>query len=142
MNDSTIHLLPGNQPAPERIDTIYDLLGGMQLFERLAARFYWRVGEDPLLRPMFPPDLTLPAQHLALFLAQRFGGPQTYSLQRGHPRLRMRHMPFRIGPAERDAWIGHMLAAMDELAIPEPARTAMARYFEDSATFLINAAER
>ena len=124
---------------PQRLDTLYEQVGGMPAFERLASAFYRRVAADPGLRTMFPPDLTLPAEHLALFLAQRFGGPGTYGQQRGHPRLRMRHLPFRIGRAERDAWVGHMLAAMEEAGIPEPARGLMQRYFEDSATFLINA---
>ena len=113
----------------------------MPAFQRLAAAFYARVDADPLLRPMFPGDLRLPAEHLALFLAQRFGGPATYSEQRGHPRLRMRHLPFRIGHAEREAWLGHMLAAMDEIGVAEPARSVMRHYFEESATFLINAAD-
>jgi hemoglobin len=72
---------------------------------------------------------------------QYFGGPAHYSATRGHPRLRMRHMPFTIGLAERDAWVGHMLAAIDEAGIPEPARSAMRGYFERGATFMINQAE-
>jgi len=130
---STYILVPG---TPEEL---YELIGGMETCRRLAAAFYARVDVDPLLRSMFPHDLQLAIEHLGLFLAQRFGGPQTYSTQRGHPRLRMRHMPFQIGPAERDAWIGHMLAAMHEVGIAEPAYSIMQRYFEDSATFLINA---
>ena len=124
-----------------RPDDLFQSLGGTPAFQRLAHAFYARVAADPLLRPMFPGDLQEPADHLALFLAQRFGGPGAYSEQRGHPRLRMRHRPFRIGPAERDAWLGHMLAAIDEVGVDEPARSVMRRYFEDSATFLINAAE-
>lgn len=124
---------------PLTIDTLYDVLGGMPTFQRLADAFYRRVGADPVLRPMYPADLRLSSEHLALFLAQRFGGPSTYMQQRGHPRLRMRHFPFRIGRAERNAWVENMLAAMDEAGIPEPARALMQRFFEDSATFLINA---
>jgi len=111
----------------------------MPVFRRLADAFYARVDHDPRLRAMFPDDLTTAREHLALFLAQRFGGPSDYLVQRGHPRLRMRHMPFRITQVERDAWLEHMLAALDEIAIPEPARSQMRSYFEDSATFLINA---
>ena len=122
----------------EQLDNLYDLVGGMQTFQQLAAAFYQRVAHDPLLREMFPDDLQQPIEHLALFLAQRFGGPGTYSQQRGHPRLRMRHLPFRIGNAERDAWVRHMLAALDEVGIQDPARRLMQRYLEDSATFLIN----
>ena len=113
-------------------------MGGIQTFQQLAAAFYQQVAHDPLLREMFPDDLQQPIEHLALFLAQRFGGPGTYSQQRGHPRLRMRHLPFRIGHAERDAWVRHMLAALNEVGIQDPARRLMRCYFEDSATFLIN----
>jgi hemoglobin len=69
---------------------------------------------------------------------QYFGGPTTYSDRRGHPRLRLRHVPFAIGPAERDAWLGHMLAAIDAVGIAEPVRSHMRAYFEGTATFMIN----
>ena len=91
--------------------------------------FYSGVESDPLLRPMYPADLTESRQHLALFLAQYFGGPGTYSEQRGHPRLRWRHLPFAIDAAARDAWLRHMRAAMDVTGIPEPARGLMLNYF-------------
>jgi hemoglobin len=118
--------------------TIYEQVGGMTTFERLTDNFYDRIEQDPLLRPMFPASLDEPKHRLALFLAQFFGGPETYSEQRGHPRLRARHLPFPIGRQQRDAWVGHMLAAIDAVEIPEPARTQMQRYFQDAATFLIN----
>lgn len=117
---------------------VYTLIGGMPAFRRLADAFYRRVERDSFLRPMFQPNLEEAREHLALFLAQYFGGPDDYSRQRGHPRLRMRHLPFRIGPAEREAWVGHMLNALDDAAIPEPARAIMEEYFERSATFLMN----
>ena len=136
-------LKPGaNGSAAAIVDSLYDVIGGMETCQRLAAAFYGRVDSDERLRSMVPPDLGEAIAHLALFLAQRFGGPGTYSERRGHPRLRMRHHTFRIGVSERDAWIGHMLAAMDEVGIIEPARSLMGRYFEDSATFLINAHDR
>jgi hemoglobin len=114
----------------------------MQTFRRLARDFYGRVATDPTLRPLFvEPSLDEPAERLALFLAQYFGGPPNYSLQRGHPRLRLRHLPFRIGRAERDAWLGHMLAAIDATGIAEPARGHMREYFAGTATFLMNAEE-
>lgn len=119
--------------------TVYNLVGGMPAFRRLADAFYRRVESDPFLRPMFQPDLEQAREHLALFLAQYFGGPDDYSQQRGHPRLRMRHLPFRIGPAERDAWVGHMLGALRDAELPESARATMEEYFERSATFMINA---
>ena len=108
---------------------------------RLVDNFYDRVAADPLLRPLFPPGFREPKERLALFLAQYFGGPAIYSEQRGHPRLRMRHLPFRIGRAERDAWLGHMLAALEESNIPEAARAPMRTYFADASTFMINVTE-
>jgi hemoglobin len=120
---------------------VYAFVGGMQTFRRLVDAFYRGVEADPLLRPMYPAELEEPREHLALFLAQFFGGPRTYSESRGHPRLRMRHVPFQIRRAERDAWMRHMRAAMEETEIPEPARGVMRKYFEDAATFLINVPE-
>lgn len=121
--------------------TVFDMIGGEVSFHRLAHAFYRRVDGDQLLRPMFPADLAGAEERLALFLIQYFGGPTTYSDSRGHPRLRMRHLPFAIGRAERDAWVAHMLAALDEVGVEEPARTMMREYFEQGATFMINRAE-
>jgi hemoglobin len=118
---------------------IYELAGGDAPFRRLVDAFYARVERDQLLRPLFPADLEPGKQRQFLFITQYFGGPARYNEQRGHPRLRMRHAPFVIGQAERDAWAGHMLAAIDEAGFVEPARTALREYFERSATFLINA---
>lgn len=87
----------------------------MPFFEDLVERFYRGVASDLLLRPLYPDDLTEPRRHLTLFLAQYWGGPSTYSDERGHPRLRMRHAPFVIGEGERDAWLRHMEAALDSL---------------------------
>jgi hemoglobin len=119
--------------------TVYEMVGGMETFRRLALAFYRRVEADPLLRPMYVEDLGEAAEKLGLFLAQFFGGPTDYNARRGHPRLRMRHIPFRIGQAERDAWLTHMLAALDEVGIAEPMRSPMREYFEHTSTFLINA---
>ena len=118
--------------------TVFELVGGMQTFERLVDAFYAGVETDLVLRPMYPPQLDDSRRHTALFLAQYFGGPTEYSDQRGHPRLRMRHAPFQIGPTERDRWLHHMIAALDQVGIPEPAYTIMANYFSSTATFLIN----
>lgn len=118
--------------------TIYEQVGGAETFRRLVDVFYERVAADPLLRPMFPADLEPGKKHQFLFLVQYFGGPTTYSQQRGHPRLRLRHAPFPIGQRERDAWLAHMLAAMDEVGIAEPARSTMHRYFEQVSTAMIN----
>src|SRR2546423_2357528 len=111
MTDSKAGII-GFRPADV---SVFELVGGMETFRRLTDTFYSRVDSDPTLRHMFPADLAEAKEHLALFLAQFFGGPEEYNQTRGAPRLRMRHAPFKIGQAERDAWLGHMLAAMDEI---------------------------
>lgn len=118
---------------------IYSAVGSEEPFFRLVDHFYEGVEKDPLLRPLYPEDLKKPKEHLALFLIQRFGGRGTYSQERGHPRMRMRHMPFKIGIKERDAWLNNMDRALS--AVPEfaPHREALDFYFRDFATFLINA---
>jgi hemoglobin len=121
--------------------TIYEAVGGEETFHRLVAAFYEGVAQDAVLRPLYPEDLAESREHLALFLAQYFGGPPRYSEKRGHPRLRMRHVPFAIGVRERDAWLGHMEQAVDVVAIPSPAREAMIDYFRRAADFLVNRAE-
>lgn len=121
------------QPA-----TIYEQVGGQATFRRLVDAFYRRVEQDAPLRAIFPADLEPGKHHQLLFLMQYFGGPQTYSELRGHPRLRLRHAPFPIGPAERDAWLAHMLAAIDEVGITEPARSAMRAYFQMAAPAMMN----
>jgi hemoglobin len=118
--------------------TVYELVGGEDTFRELVDRFYVRVERDPVLRPVFPDDLEEGKRWQFLFLCQFFGGPQVYADERGQPRLRMRHSPFPIGPAERDAWLGHMLAAMDETRIEEPMRTVMRDYFVRAAEHMMN----
>jgi len=118
--------------------TIYEAVGGSATFERLVEAFYAEVANDPLLRPMYPEDLSVPQRNLTLFLIQYFGGPTTYSDERGHPQLRKRHMPFPIDRAARDTWLRHMAAALDGLDLPELAREQFRGYFEGAATFLIN----
>jgi hemoglobin len=122
----------------EHQPTMYEQVGGEATFRRLVDIFYARVEHDPLLRPLFPADMEPGKQYQLLFLMQYFGGPTTYSERRGHPRLRMRHAPFAIGQRERDAWLGHMLAALDEVGIGEPAYSAMRSYFERAATAMVN----
>lgn len=118
--------------------TIYDEVGE-EAITRMVAAFYRRVETDPVLRPLYvEDDLEGAERRLRLFVIQYFGGPTNYSAERGHPRLRMRHSPFKIGEAERDAWVRAMLEAAQEAGIPEPAYNIMRRYFEDAATFLIN----
>ena len=120
--------------------SLYDRVGGFAFFEALVDHFYDGVASDPLLRPMYPDDLTDAKRHLALFLAQYWGGPGTYSDLRGHPRLRMRHLPFAIGPPERDAWVAHMQAALQAMD-PDPVSTReLSDYLSAAATHLINQA--
>ena len=96
--------------------SLYELAGGEPAFRTLVERFYARVAGDPVLRRVYPDeDLSGATERLTLFLIQYWGGPSTYSEQRGHPRLRMRHQPFAIGRAERDAWLEHMTAAVESL---------------------------
>jgi hemoglobin len=124
-------------------DVLFDRVGGESFFVDMVDRFYLGVAGDPLLRPLYPDDLTESAQHLALFLMQYWGGPPTYGEQRGHPRLRLRHAPFVIGPAERDAWLRHMNEALDELAaasrIAEPDAEELRAYLDMAAHSLVNA---
>lgn len=95
--------------------TFYDQVGGHAFFERLVGAFYDEVVKDELLLPMYPDDLTESKRHLELFLEQYWGGPKTYEEVRGHPRLRMRHAPFRITKAARDAWLTAMTTALESL---------------------------
>ena len=124
------------------MNTLYGRVNGEQFFVDLIDRFYLGVAGDPLLRPLYPDDLTESKRHLALFLVQYWGGPPTYNEQRGHPRLRMRHVPFIIGPAERDAWLRHMLGAVDEMVVTgelsAPDAGELRDYFEMAAHSLVN----
>jgi hemoglobin len=113
-------------------------VGGESWFATLVERFYDQVEEDPVLRPLYPEDLAEPRQHLTDFLVQRFGGPETYTAARGHPRLRMRHAPFAIGKRERDAWMVNMSTALHDSGLGESDMESMRRYFEDTATMLVN----
>jgi hemoglobin len=119
--------------------TFFDAVGGEDTFRRLVHRFYEGVAADPLLRPLYPEEDLEPAEErLRLFLIQYWGGPRTYSDQRGHPRLRMRHAPFPIGGPERDAWLTHMRAAVDELALPEQLDKMLWDYLLMAANSMIN----
>jgi hemoglobin len=93
--------------------TFYDQVGGHAFFERLVENFYAEVEHDELLRPMYPDDLSDSKRHFEMFLEQYWGGPRSYSEERGHPRLRMRHAPFRINRAVRDAWLAAMSTALE-----------------------------
>ncbi len=118
---------------------VYEAAGGSETFVTLVERFYARVTEDQLLMRLYSEaDLANAAERLTLFLIQYWGGPTTYNERRGHPRLRMRHQPFAIGQAERDAWLGHMIAAVDSLTLTPAVRKALLDYFETASTAMIN----
>lgn len=117
---------------------LYDRVGGQPWFDALVDRFYEGVEVDPVLRPLYPDDLEPGKHHLALFLAQYWGGPHTYSELRGHPALRARHLPFAIGAAERDAWVRHMTDAVETADADADTKAELLTYVGDAATFLIN----
>jgi hemoglobin len=104
----------------------YAEVGGAPVFDKIVSRFYEQVREDEVLRPIYPEEDLGPAEvRLRMFLEQYWGGPRTYSEQRGHPRLRMRHAPFRVGPIERDAWLRCMRVAVDEAGLEEHHRARL-----------------
>lgn len=118
--------------------TIYDLVGGDDTFQRLVNSFYGKLEADDKLRAMFPDDMEPGKRWQFLFLVQYFGGPASYGDERGHPRLRMRHMPFPIDNDARNRWLGYMLEAIDEVGIAEPARGFMRDYFERASAMMVN----
>ncbi|MDT5035150.1 MAG: hemoglobin [Micromonosporaceae bacterium] len=125
--------------TPPESPSFYAQIGGEPTFRKLVDEFYAGVAADPLLRPLYPDaDLAAAAERLRLFLIQYWGGPGTYSAQRGHPRLRMRHAPFRVGPAERDAWLRHMRRAVDSLDLPAEQDTTLWQYLDRAAFFMVN----
>jgi hemoglobin len=121
-------------------NSLYERVGGEPFFTALVERFYAGVEDDPVLRPLYPADLGASIRHLALFLVQYWGGPPTYNAERGHPRLRMRHVRFGIGQAERDAWLRHMRAAVEASDASAADAQAMLAYFEMAATSLMSQA--
>lgn len=128
------------------LPTLFDEVGGMPTFVRLARRFYDGVQGDEVLWPMYPQDdLEGAIWRLGHFLGQYFGGPTTYSQERGHPRLRMRHFPFHVNPDARDRWLRHMTAAVEELAaegvVSPMNRVAMLEYFDRASTAMVNTFE-
>jgi hemoglobin len=119
--------------------SVYELAGGEPAFRALVQRFYAAVAEDPVLRRVYPEeDLSGATERLTLFLIQYWGGPATYSEQRGHPRLRLRHRPFVIGQAERDAWLKHMTEAVSSLDLAPAVHKTLVDYFETASTAMIN----
>ncbi|RSM83483.1 globin [Kibdelosporangium aridum] len=119
--------------------SFYQAVGGEETFHRIVARFYAEVARDEILRPLYPEEDLGPAEErLRLFLMQYWGGPHTYSDNRGHPRLRMRHAPFQIGPLQRDAWLRCMRIAVDEAGLSEEHRKQLWGYLEMAANSLLN----
>jgi hemoglobin len=119
-------------------NTLYERVGGDTFFFALVDRFYTGVALDPMLRPLYPEDLEPPKRRLALFLIQYWGGPHTYSDERGHPRLRMRHVRFRIRQVEREAWLRHMFAAVAASGASPNDAAQLRDYFANAATSLVN----
>lgn len=117
---------------------IYSAVGSEEPFFALVEAFYAGVAKDPILSPLYPQDLGPPKEHLALFLIQRLGGRETYSEQRGHPRMRARHLPFKIGQKERDAWVANMQVALNTIPAFEPHKDLLQEFFSEFATFMIN----
>jgi hemoglobin len=119
--------------------TFYERVGGEPTFRRLVHRFYEGVAADPLLRPMYPEEDLGPAEErLALFLMQYWGGPRTYSEGRGHPRLRMRHAPFKVDRAAHDAWLRHMREAVADLGLDAEHEEELWGYLVYAAESMIN----
>ena len=129
-----LHTLPSMRQLE-----LYDVVGGLPFFVALVDRFYDGVAADPVLRPLYPEaDLAGARRRLSLFLAQYWGGPGTYSEERGHPRLRMRHVPFAIGGLERDRWLLHMRAAIDASGAPDDAKARLHDYVSMAAEAMRN----
>ena len=121
--------------------TFYDRVGGQPFFEELTRRFYAGVATDPVLRPLYPDDdegFELARRHLELFLIQYWGGPADYNATRGAPRLRMRHAPFPIGAAERDAWVRHMTGAVKAAGLAPLEEVQLLGYLTMSAEHMVN----
>ncbi|GAA2523623.1 globin [Rarobacter incanus] len=128
-----------NTAAPTDPPTFFEKVGGAPFFEELVRKFYEGVSADPVLRPMYPEaDLEPAARRLTMFLTQYWGGPGTYSQERGHPRLRMRHSPYRIDEDARDRWLTHMRAAVDAADLSVADRTVLWDYMERAAHSLLN----
>ena len=128
----------------ENQQTFYDAVGGAETFRTIVSRFYALVADDEVLRPLYPDeDLSAAEDRLRMFLEQYWGGPRTYSDQRGHPRLRMRHAPFRIGPIERDAWLRCMhtaVASIGRETLDDVHRRKLLAYLEMAADSMVNSA--
>ena len=120
-------------------ESFYDRVGGAPTFEKLVQVFYEGVADDEVLRPLYPEqDLGPAADRLRMFLEQYWGGPTTYSEQRGHPRLRMRHAPYRVDPLARDQWLLHMRTAVDAIALDPDDDAELWNYLLMAAHAMVN----
>lgn len=129
----------GGHVSEDSPASVYAFVGGSAFFEALVERFYSGVMADPVLAPLYPPqDIAGAKARLGGFLVQYWGGPDIYSQERGHPRLRMRHGPFAIGPEQRDRWLVHMRAAVDGSDTAAEVKAALLDYFEHAATAMQN----
>ena len=119
-------------------ESFFQQIGGHEFFVQLVDGFYEGIEQDPVLRPMYPDDLTDSKHHLVMFLEQYWGGPRTYQAERGHPRLRMRHAPFPIDDDARDRWIEHMRESLSRINVPEQLRDELWTYLVSAAHSLVN----
>jgi hemoglobin len=135
----TLRMSPGGEAMQ---GNFWEQVGGRPTFERLVREFYRGVAGDPVLLALYPEqDLEPAIQRLTGFLEQYWGGPTTYSQERGHPRLRMRHMPFKVNPDQRDRWLKHMRAAVDSLELPPLQDATLWAYLERAAHAMVNTFE-
>ena len=124
------------------VATFYDQVGGHETFRKLAQRFYAGVAADPELRALYPEDDLGPAEmRFRMFLEQYWGGPATYAQERGHPRLRMRHAPFKVTPTQRDRWLTHIMAAVDSLDLAPASDLILRDYLDRAAQSMVNSLE-
>lgn len=134
--------MPQDGGVAETPQSFYDAVGGAETFRAIVSRFYELVSTDEVLRPLYPDDdLDGAEDRLLMFLEQYWGGPRTYSDQRGHPRLRMRHAPYRIGFIERDAWLRCMhtaIASIDSMTLDDDHRRELVDYLEMAAQAMVN----
>ncbi len=120
----------------------YERVGGKETFRKMVEKFYEGVAEDDVLRPMYPEeDLGPAAERLQLFLEQYWGGPTAYQELRGHPRLKMRHMPFKINPLARERWLLHMRTAVESIELPQLLEAELWGYLDRAATAMLNTFE-
>lgn len=124
------------------VESFYDQVGGHETFRKLVSEFYAGVAGDPALRALYPEDDLGPAEtRFRMFLEQYWGGPQTYSEARGHPRLRMRHAPFKVTVTQRDRWLTHIMAAVDSLHLAPANDLILRNYLDQAAHSMVNSLE-